>query len=402
MPGHIKKRKYASGREVFRARYPDPIKGGTAQHSQSFPTKKEAEAWLADQTSAVRNGSHVNPRDGERLLRDVADEWRDTWINLQPKTRTGYDTILRTHLVGSAEERRGGEPAWFYRAKVADIDTNAVQAFITDLSSLKKRETVGHVYNVLRSVLGLAARRRYIAANPCQDVALPKDTTTEERVFLTHAEVHALADAITPHYRPLVLTAAYTGLRAGELNGLRWKRLDLLHGTLRVEETLKPVGKKWAEGHPDAMGDLIFGPPKTPGSRRTVGLPQSLRTVLGEHQVSSPAGGAGPDDLVFTAPNGGPNRQSLFYSRHFKPAVRAALPEAKHGCRFHDLRHTCVAFLIERGVGVLELSRQMGHKKIGTTMDLYGHLYEGAEQRVAAELDAGWQEARTTVVPLRS
>jgi hypothetical protein len=87
--------------------------------------------------------------------------------------------------VGSAEERRGDEPAWFYRAKVADIDTHAVQAFITDLSSRGKRETVGHVYNVLRSVLGLAARRRYIAANPCQDVALPKDSTTEERVFLT-------------------------------------------------------------------------------------------------------------------------------------------------------------------------------------------------------------------------
>ncbi len=74
MAGHTKKRKCASGREMFRARYPDPIKGGTAQHSQSFPTKKEAEAWLADQTSAVRNGSHVNPRDGERLLRDVAEE----------------------------------------------------------------------------------------------------------------------------------------------------------------------------------------------------------------------------------------------------------------------------------------------------------------------------------------
>ncbi len=352
----------------------------------------------------MRNGSHVNPRDGERLLRDVAEEWRATWINLQPKTRAGYDQILRTHLVGTAEERRADEPAWFFRTKVADIDTRAVQAFITALSSRRRRETVGHVYNVLRSVLGLAAQRRYIAANPCQDVALPKDSTSEERVFLTHAEVHALADAITPHYRALILTAAYTGLRAGELNGLRWKRLDLHAGTLRVEETLKPVGRKWAEGHPDAHGDLVFGPPKTPGSRRTVGIPAGLGQVLREHQIAS--ANVAPDDLVFTAPNGGPNRQSLFYRRHFTPAVvgdpdnpdpkkrRApALPEAKRGCRFHDLRHTCVAFLIERGVGVLEISRQMGHTKTSTTMDLYGHLYEGTEQRVAAELDAGWQRA---------
>lgn len=102
----------------------------------------------------------------------------------------------------------------------------------------------------------------------------------------------------------------------------------------------------------------------------------------------------------------------LIYRRHFTPAIvgdpnhedpkkrRApSLPEAKHGCRFHDLRHTCVAFLIERDVGVLELSRQMGHTKTATTMDLYGHLYEGTEQRVATALDAGWQTATGEVVP---
>jgi len=158
----------------------------------------------------------------------------------------------------------------------------------------------------------------------------------------------------------------------------------------------------------------VFGPPKTPGSRRTVGIPAGLGQVLREHQMASP--NVGPDDLVFTAPNGGPNRQSLFYRRHFTPAVVGdpentdpkkrrdpGLPEAKHGCRFHDLRHTCVAFLIERGVGVLEIARQMGHTKTSTTMDLYGHLYEGTEQRVAAELDAGWQAvAKGQVVPLRS
>lgn len=110
----------------------------------------------------------------------------------------------------------------------------------------------------------------------------------------------------------------------------------------------------------------MFGLPKTPGSRRSVGVPASLRTVLAELQVSAPPGGTRPDDLVFTAPNGGPNRQTLFYRRHFKPAILASLPEAKASCRFHDLRHSCVAFLIEQGVGVLELSRQMGHKKTST------------------------------------
>ena len=83
----------------------------------------------------------------------------------------------------------------------------------------------------------------------------------------------------------------------------------------------------------------------------------------------------------------------MFYSRYFKPAVRAALPEVKHGCRFHDLRHTCVAFLIEQGVRELEIARQMGHTDTRTTTGTYGHLFEGAEQRNAEALDTGWREA---------
>jgi len=72
MPGHVKKRRYSSGREVWRARYPDPIKGGTAQISKQFDSKRGAEAWLAEQTTSIRHGSHVNPRDGDRLVADLA------------------------------------------------------------------------------------------------------------------------------------------------------------------------------------------------------------------------------------------------------------------------------------------------------------------------------------------
>jgi len=394
MPGQVDRRRHKrqpgqakgapmfrrDGSAIWRARYPDPIKGGTAQHERSFATRKEAEEWLAEQTTAVRYGSHIARRQGSRLFREVADEWKHTWINLQPRTRSGYDAILRVHVLPH-----------FGNAKVADVDARAIQAFITELSLRRKRETVLHVYNVLRSVLGLATRRHYLAANPCQGITMPKEER-EERTFLTHSEVEALAAVITPHYRALVLTAAYTGLRAGELHGLRWKRLDLLHGRLRVEESLKPVGKKWADG----QSDLMFGPPKTKGSRRTVGLPAFLVQVLTAHQMGPVPGGSGPDALVFTTPSGTPIRQSLFYRRHFKPAVWEALPQAKHGCRFHDLRHTFASLMTEHDVGLIELSTLMGHTNTKTTSDRYGHLQPGAEQRAAAALNDGRLEARAT------
>jgi integrase len=231
-----------------------------------------------------------------------------------------------------------------------------------------------------------------VKVNPCADVDLP-EPTHEEMVFLTHEEVRAVADAIDPWWRTLVLTAAYTGLRAGELGGLRRKYLDPLRGTLRVEETLKHVGREQAEGDPTAIGDRVFGPPKSERSRRTVTLPKFLREMLKEHLADPSPGGNGPDDLVFVGVMGGPVRQELFYRRHFKPAVKAALPPEKHRLRFHDLRHTCVAFLIDAKRHPKEIQEQLGHSSIEVTMDRYGHLMPRAAEELAAALDAGYRSA---------
>jgi hypothetical protein len=78
MAGHITKRERDDGRITWRARYPDPTKGGTAQIERTFQRKQDAEAWLTDQRHAVRHGAHIAPRDGARLLANVTDEWRST------------------------------------------------------------------------------------------------------------------------------------------------------------------------------------------------------------------------------------------------------------------------------------------------------------------------------------
>jgi hypothetical protein len=78
MAGHITKRERDDGRITWRARYPDPTKGGTAQIERRFQRKQDAEAWLTDQRHAVRHGAHIAPRDGARLLANVTDEWRST------------------------------------------------------------------------------------------------------------------------------------------------------------------------------------------------------------------------------------------------------------------------------------------------------------------------------------
>ncbi|GEM_PF-1315333 len=178
----------------------------------------------------------------------------------------------------------------------------------------------------------------------------------------------------------------YCGLRASELWALRRKRLDLLRGRLHVAEAVT-----------DVSGYLSFGPPKTGHSRRTVSLPRFLRDMLTEQVSGSSPGGTGPDDLVFTAPDGGTMAQRAFYGRFFRPAVKVAvaagnLPPEKEGLRFHDLRHTCAALLIAQGAHAKAIKERLGHESIVITLDRYGHLLPSLDDELAEALDATLRE----------
>jgi integrase len=176
----------------------------------------------------------------------------------------------------------------------------------------------------------------------------------------------------------VVYAAAYTGMRAGELAGLRVDRLNLLGGTVDVLESMMEVG-----------GKLVVGPTKT-GRPRTLTLPRFLAEMLGQHIGRYPS----EDGFVFTMAEGGPIRQRNFYRRHFKPAVlRTRLPEGLH---FHSLRHTCAAFLIANGRHMEEVKDHLGHSSIRVTSDRYGHLFPKARQAVADSLDETFRRAMTS------
>jgi integrase len=147
-----------------------------------------------------------------------------------------------------------------------------------------------------------------------------------------------LADAIPPRFRALVLVAAYTGLRWGELAGLRVRRVDLLHHRITVAEQLLEV-----------RGQLAVGPPKTGAGQRMVTLPTVAAEALAEHLGVNAE--AGPDGLVFSAERGGPIRRSNFTRRVWIPATRAAGVE---GLRFHDLRHTAATLAVAAGASTRE------------------------------------------------
>jgi integrase len=179
--------------------------------------------------------------------------------------------------------------------------------------------------------------------------------------------------------------------------------VDPLRGEITVDEALKEVTLKAAESvaaEYRITNSLIVGPTKT-YAKRKVSVPTFLREAMKTHLSRSLPGGDNPQAFIFTTPGGSAVRHNLFYKRVFRPAVEGdpeqgrepALPPRLQGLRFHDLRHTCAAWLIAAGAHPLQIKLRLGHKEIRTTMDTYGHLFPSAEPELADLLDAGYRAA---------
>ncbi len=364
---HVRRARSSKG---WDARFRDPL---GVERSRTFRTKREAEQFLARQSADMQRGQFLDPRLARTRFEEWAEEWLRTTVHLKPKTQASYESILRRRILPR-----------FAGARIAAIEQVDVRRFVAELAQAGDEPgTIRNTFNVLRLVFATAVGSGSIRTNPCQGVRMPK-SRRQEMLFLDPEQLLALADAITPRYRALVLLAGYTGLRAGEIGALRVGRVDLLRGALEVRESLA-----------DVKGKLIFGTTKT-HSNRTVRLPRFLCDALTDHLADYPPV---RDGLVFTSPTGSPLRHNLFYARHFKPAVaRAGLP---HALRFHDLRHTCAAMLIAQGAHPKAMMERLGHSSIEVTLDRYGHLFPSLDAALTDGLEATYQASLLHAPPTR-
>lgn len=370
---HLKpSRRFPNGGWLVRYRDPD-----NRTLRKTFELRQQALDFQASVRTDQRRGEYIDDREARTPFSEVADDWYATVApRLRPKTKAGYASIMKVHLLPTLGRRP------ISRITAADIERL--------LGSLGVRAgTERNVLRVLNPIMKHAIKARMIKENPCSSVSARR-SDGQEMHFLTPEQVRSLADEITLHYRTLILTAAYTGIRAGELAALRVRNVDLLHARVIVKESVADVG-----------GQLHYGPTKNKKGR-AVALPSFLVDLLVEQTA-----GKGPGDLVFTGPNGAPLRHGNYYQRHFKPAVRRALPEDLHDLRFHDLRHTAAAIMIDQKVHPKSISDRLGHSSIAITMDRYGHRFPNQEDDIAEALDAVFKganpkpPAQATVVPIR-
>jgi integrase len=394
----VRKRTWKTSGETKTAWVADYFDQHGDRHIKTFKTKKEADAYLVDTRHEVREGTHT-PASSSITVREAAEAWLKAAESKgrERSTLKQYQNHVTHHvnpLLGNA--------------KLAELTTPRLEKFADALRGRAYADDPGQKLSlamakkVLGSVKGIireAQRTGKIAKNPAAPVKieLPKRGRRKikaGRDFPSKPEINAVLQNAAGRWRPLIITAVFTGMRASELRGLRWADLDFDGKIIHVNQRA------------DAWGEM--GAPKSEAGERTIPLAPMVASALKEWKLQCPKrdrGKKGKDDpgvldLVFPNGEGRPENHANIANRGFYPLLLACglamdtgrkdeegdvILRSKYG--FHTLRHFFASWLIEQGFSPKKVQGMLGHSSMQMTYDTYGHLFpddEGDQAKFAA------------------
>lgn len=371
---HVRTLKRADGAKRYEVRW---RQAGTFKQ-RTFSVKRDAERFALRMEDEIERGqsTDVYVRRGTTVRDAVEGSMAASEAKLKPRTFNSYRQSYDNHVLPTLGARR-----------VSSITAQDVERWVAGLSaSGLSPATVRNTFVALNKAMRYAVRHKHITANPCSGTELPRSTAGEafQPRFLTPEDVEKLASELDhlPPYGLMVRFAAYTGLRAGEMAGLRIRDINLLRHEVSVVRTLQRIRGEWCVGTPKSARSTRNVPLLLPD------LVSALDDFLAEHPNRHD-----PDAGLW--PGRRPGTHGLDYSRHvdhsswmrwyFKPALkRAGLGDV----RFHDLRHTFASMMFAAGVDVYKVSRWMGHANISTTDSIYAHLYLTDHSNESARVQA--------------
>lgn len=343
--------------------------GRTRRVSRYAKTRTAARDALRDMQRKSEDGIQLAQK--ASTLATFLEQWLASSVraSVRVKTYEGYESIVRVRIVPNI----GG-------LKLTQVTPPIVQQLYVDLAEggLAPRSII-HTHRCLHRAMEQALRWGMISRNPCDAVDPPRSQRSEITVLTQEQVTTLLAATESDYHRALYTLAVTTGMRQGELLGLKWGDIDLGSGRLQVRRTLQ---RQRAAG-------LVFESPKTAKSRRTIVLSKVAIEALQKHRLVQVEerlrlGPAWSDsDLVFPGPLGGP-RDPGKVTYAFKQALeKNGLPKV----RFHDLRHTAATLLLSQGMHPKVVSEMLGHATITITLDTYSHLVPVLHERAAAAMD---------------
>lgn len=400
--GRIEKRYKDSWTIIIELGYDSDGKRQRTVESIKVDTEKEAQDYLDDRLYELRHGSYIKPNN------ITVSEYLDKWLEIKksrlaPKTYHSYKSEIDRHIkpkIGkirlqlldamtlqeyySSMETSGriiAEPKKGKGGKKKEVERKK------DVPPGLSQRTVNYHHKIMSAALKQAVKWKYISTNPAAYVDVPTFEKKEMQV-LYKGELEKFLKLIESHmdYR-VIFVAVMTGMRQGEVLGLRWQDIDLDYGMINVRQQLQYVPKQgWFFKKPKSKKSTRSIPMQLPLNKlfRDIKKEQTECRLQEEEKLLQSKNSQQTDeldendyktvyddkDLILCQPNG-KNWDANKVTNRFKDLVIAfGRPEL----RFHDLRHTFAALALAAGITMDKLQRIMGHESITTTIDMYGHF----------------------------
>jgi len=363
----------------------DPATGKRLRHYETLEgTKKAVQQRMHELLHTLEQGTYVRP--SRLTVAQFLGEWLRDYArpNTAPRTCERYEEIVRVHLI----------PALGSFALLA-LQPHHIQKYYAQALERGRRDgkgglsalTVHKHHRILYESLRYGVRQGVLIRNPAEAVTPPHGQSKRPAMVGANRVQLILEAAKETSYYALFFTSAYTGLRRGELLGLRWGDVDLEKSTLSVVQTLQQLRN----------GEYIFREPKSKRGRRQIALSPSLAILLWEHRLKQGhtrellGKSLVPTDLVFSHPDDRPFRPNTV-SRALQ---EIALSIGLKGVRLHDLRHAHATILLQQGVHPKIVQERLGHSSVATTLDIYSHVVPGLQEAAARRFEEGLENALT-------
>jgi integrase len=360
-----------NGKKVgYRGAYTVHTAEGPKRRYVTGKTRDEVHAKLIEAMGNRAQGLHFDAGAltvGEYLTHWLKDSVRGT---VRPSTFEVHRHMIEPHIV----------PA-LGRLKLKDLNPTHVRGFYREkLDSGLSAATVRKMHSVLRKALKQAVLDGLIPRNVCEAVKPPKVERKEIRPLDQEQTKAVLEAASGERLEALYVLAIHTGMREGELLGLKWEDVDLERRVLRLRRGLVREG-----------GKVMLGDLKTPKSRRGVRLTRAAVEALRDHlqqqleEMEQMGSLYQPGGLVFATKSGTLINPSNLRNRSFKPLLKRA---GIQDICFHDLRHTCATLLLSQGTHPKLVQELLGHATIAITLDTYSHFLPSMGDQTVRAMEA--------------
>ena len=323
---------------------------------------QEVKQWLADATYIDQHS------DLDQATDMLVDAWFDYWIGIKKQT-------VRPNTVRNYSERYERNIKGVIGNKLlTDVKPIHCQKIFSDMADEGyKTTTIYQTRIALYNMFEFARENDVLIANPCKkslksDMGKPSD---KKEALTIDVQKKFLEAVVGYSYENQYRFVLQTGLRTGELIGLRWSDIDFENRTMKIERTMEYRYK---------VGEWRAGPPKSKSGYRTIPLTDEAIRILENQRSKNKSLKLVPmewKDIVFLCRKGTPVKNSTYDTGLFKYCDRVGIPRFS----MHVLRHTFATSCIEGGMKPKTLQKILGHSNIGITMNLYVHITEDEKHR---------------------